>query len=763
MKMKGREILDLLIESSYLMVVFLVPLSFSFWFTTYNIFELNKIIVFKVLVLLLLLLTLIKIVLYYPFPPFNQWTKKDLIAKLRAYWLIPLALLLGLGLSLFFSIDINKSLYGSYDRQAGWLSYLFYFLWFVLLSFNILSISNGFKRDSLEKRLKRIVVVAVSSGFLVAVYGILQVLNIDFLTWPEPPYLTHRTLSTFGQPNFLASFLLLITPLSFYLWNESRRFIWRFFYCLVAIIQLVCLFFTASRGALVAIVFIVLAFLVYLGFRSQFVRGKKTLIIVMGIILVVGGLIGVEKSMPGRISSFGDYQVGSLAARVNFYQAAANSIIKKPVFGYGLENGGEIFIKYYEADWAIHGDVDASTDRAHNLVLDILLTSGFWGLALFTLFYYAFFRLGLRNIVQKKNSNLSLALLLGAAAYLTSLLFSFSIVGGEVYLWLFFALIITLNFSDIKAHYSRSRLSVLKVITVLVIIFCCGYGIYGNLKILMADHYFNKLYYTFAQGDYLTASVLDDYIRESGLNRSQQFFYDRFLGDKLSDIYPDIKEQAPRTIIKNKLQIILEDLPDYGYENILVKAKIYATMENFASSEDSFAILNAHAPHWPRGYFELARMLAKKESFVPAIASYHLTELNLPDLNDERINDRHQQIILYYRYVIYKELGGLYQKENDYFNANKYYHLAYRNNPQDFTLLKKIADTYYLLGDIDLAIKYSHQGFTRSPQDYNWPLALAILYQQSGDNEKAQIFINTALDLEPEQELLQKLKMEYEQ
>jgi len=61
---KFEKILDILIKFSYLAVVFLIPVYFSLILVGNNIFELNKIISFKVLIWLLFLLTAIKIVGY---------------------------------------------------------------------------------------------------------------------------------------------------------------------------------------------------------------------------------------------------------------------------------------------------------------------------------------------------------------------------------------------------------------------------------------------------------------------------------------------------------------------------------------------------------------------------------------------------------------------------------------------------------------------------------------------------------------------------
>jgi len=768
-KILGREVLDLLIEFSYLAIIFLIPLWLAFFFPTYNIFELNKIILFKILVWILLLLTLIKSIFYWPFAPFKDLKWGQRIKKINKYWLAPLIFIFALSFTLLFSIDPIQSFFGSYERQQGLVSYLFYFLWFILLTFNILSINNSLLKkkgeDSLSKRVQRLIRTIAISGLVVAVYGVLQIFKIDFMIWPEAPFLTHRALSTFGQPNFLASFLLLIIPLNLYLLYHCRTFVSRLFFTIGFLASLICLFLTSSRGALVALVLVVLIFIVYLISSKTVSRSKKIFIAIILSLVLLGGFVGLESYLPGRLNSFIDYQNGSLAARVNFYSAAADSILQKPIFGYGLENGGEQFIRYYEPDWGIYGDVNASTDRAHNLLLDILLTSGFWGLIFFTVLYYAFFALARGNIKEDKDRDLSLALALGAAGYLLSLLFSFTIVAGEVYFWLFFALLAVINFSgsrrSISPQFVAGKWRLLKTTIVLILALGAAWQIHSNLKVLMADYYFNRLYYLLAEKDYFTSFILDDYIRATKINPINQNFYNRFLGDQLTNFYPEIDELTVKVIAREKLKTIFEALPSSDYRNILTKAKVSAILENFSVSEKYFALLNNHTPHWPQGYLEEAKMFILEKDFASAAAAFHLAEINLPDLNDERLAGRQREATQYYRHVIYLGLGNLYFQENRYELAEKYYQLAYRDNPQDFTLFKKIADTYYLRNDLDKAIEYNKRGFNRSPNDYNWPLALAVLYYEQDNRSVALEYLEQAIRLSPKNQDLQKLYFEY--
>ena len=78
LSLHGKDILNLLIEADYLAIIFLIPLYFAYFFPTYNIFDLNKIILFKILVWLLLFFTGLKTIFYLNTSLFNKETKKNI-------------------------------------------------------------------------------------------------------------------------------------------------------------------------------------------------------------------------------------------------------------------------------------------------------------------------------------------------------------------------------------------------------------------------------------------------------------------------------------------------------------------------------------------------------------------------------------------------------------------------------------------------------------------------------------------------------------
>ncbi|MFA5753759.1 MAG: O-antigen ligase family protein [Patescibacteria group bacterium] len=715
-KMSGREILDLLIEFTYLAVIFLVPLWFANLFPTYNIFELNKAVVFQILVWILFLLTFIKLVLY----PVGLPLSTRLFFK--KYWLVPTIFIIGLSLTAISSISPTLSFYGSVERQAGLRSDWFYFLWFILVSFNLLTVNNHWlgsrlKKDQplvaigqsdsgchgLDRKIGRILLAAVLSGGLAATYGILQILNIDFFIWPEPPFLTRRALSSLGQPNFLASWLLIVLPLSLYLMVKTHRWLSRIFFGFLSLIQIIGLFLTGSRGGLLAAIFTTGLFLaIYLARRWSSWRSRAKVIIAF-IFCCAFVLWGLNRFSDGRVSSLLDFNYGSSGARVNFYQAAAEAIMKRPILGYGLETSALVLFRYYNIDWGVYGDVGQLADRAHNLILDTLLTTGAWGLVLSIILWYFFFCLVKENFRQPsgKDRSLSLALGLGATAYLFSLLFSFSIISGEVYFWLYLAILVavqarqatgseeiadlkTVSLSESDSESNRSetarKFQWFKICLILIVGFLVITQIKKPVRALLADFYFNSSYFTLSNPENVwTALKLDQYRREQKTDPVSRDFYDRLLAERLISIYPNLDDQSSRQAGRERLKEIDLSLAGNGYQNLFTKAKINHVLDDSVRAKVYLDQVIALSPAWPLSYITWGSLAESQDNQVEAIVAYQLALMNIPASDDARLNDQHRRVVNGYRYYLNNRLALIYEGQGNHQAAEKYFQYAGQN------------------------------------------------------------------------------------
>jgi len=763
-------VLDLFFEISYLAIIFLIPLYFAVWLKNNNVFELNKIILFKILIWLLLLIFLIKIIYLFSTKP--SAIKKKLFAMPKRFIVLILFFIV-LAISAYFAQDQLTAFEGSYFRQQGLVSYFFYILFFCLLWLNARISASRFNYN-------KIIIAIVLSSWLVSIYGLAQKAGWDFINWNEPAWLTGRVSSSLGQPNFLASYLLLVIPLSVYLFFKAKKLLIKFFWFIVLISQLLCLFFTYSRGGLIglAIGLIIIALIYFLITKQQLSKKinfkQKLALFLLLIILVSLGLIGYYKIdfFKQRVKSSFDFQSGSVAPRMNFWKTSLSAIKEKPFFGYGLDNQGEVFIKYYEKDWGIHGNVNDYPDRAHNLILDILLTVGGVGLIFYLLWLFVVFKSIIKNIRENKSTALNATLLTGIICYLLSLMFSFEITTTTVYLWLFFALIFIINDQYEIADNSLNKTKpsavvqqsglfkiLLPVILIIIISVLIFWRINKNIKYLIADHYFWQIEQAFLDKEYFETYVLYGYLKQLGIKNN---YYDLRYGGMLADNLGDFKTVALTKTGQEILEKLAENLKSNNFETFFIKGKIYTALANgknkqyFILAENNLKQALKNSQELPKTNRALAELYFKKNNYQSAIDYFNQALNYLPALNSPYLNADHSRVIKYERYYIFQGLGDVYFALQKYEQAENFYQQARLNNLFDIVLYKKIADTYYKRGNLDKAIFYNQRGFSLNQTDYNWPLALSILYREKKDLIKAKEYLATATKLAPENEELKK-------
>lgn len=747
------KLIDKTLEFLPLLLLFILPLVFARFYPNVSIFELNKFFWLKVLLYLWLFLLLFKIS-FLPSAGKNFFSKK--FFKSYLFW--PSVFILALSLVTLFSLDRTNSFFGLYDRREGLLSHWHYYLFFLLFFYHLFSASD-WKRTT-----KQVLWAMVASGFLVSLYGILQILGIDFVVWSEAPHLTGRTIASLGQPNFLGSFLLLILPLSAYLLFREKNFYLRFFLFLSLGFNLLCLVFTMSRGAWVALLIVLALLILYYVIKGS--RRAKALALGSFFVFIIFCLFffSFNPLFKERIVSSFNFKEGSVAARMFFFKAAVQGFADRPLLGYGLENQELVFYSHYQEDWAVYGFVNALTNRAHNLPLDILLTLGLFGLLLYGALYLFLARHLFKNI-KAEGYGLNLALASGLAAYLLSLFFGFSFVVGQVYFWAFFAIVLAWRArQDFGVEYfpPSGLICGLKKIPGKVIkkflylelaLIVLAVLALGQFKVLIADHYFFKMRYSFYVKDYYGALTFYERIKDAGVYDAPYSImfvknvYDYFFNFQDPDLI-----EANRALV----QEVKDDLPEtLNHNRLMALAKAEAILGNYEKSQEYFDRLIQASPLLPENYDSLAKMLRAKGDLAGAALNYEKIIDLVPGWDDERLNDDHEKNVRSYLHYVWQNLGEVRLAQGDYQGARQAFQESLRM-VFDLSIYKKIADTYFMEANYDRAVFYLERGAFLSNKDYLWPWALATLYQSSGDEAKSLEAAQKALELSPGNKEIQK-------
>ena len=429
---------DGMIEAAWLAAIIVVPLFFDIYSS--RIFEPDKIALLRTLALAILGAWLVKLVAE------GNWRQTDLSwgqTLLKTPLLIPVAALaLVYLISTAFSVAPRISFWGSYQRLQGAYTTLSYIVIFGAIA------ANMRRRSQVERLITTVIVVSLP----VSLYGVLQRYSIDPVAWSGD--VAARITANLGNSIFLAAYLIMAFPLTLLrildsfgaLLREEGELLPDFarstVYIFIAVLQLIAIYFTGSRGpwlGLLASAFFTLVVLSLLWGKRWLTLGVIGAAAVASILLVLlnipGGPLENLRQRPElqRLGQLLDAESRTGRVRSLIWQGAADLVAPgeaitypdgepdafnflRPITGYGPETMFEVFTFVYPPELAEVEKRNASADRSHNETWDALVNTGVLGLiaesAVFgAVFYYGLKWLGF--ITQDRQRRLFLSFYVG--------------------------------------------------------------------------------------------------------------------------------------------------------------------------------------------------------------------------------------------------------------------------------------------------------------------------------------------------------------
>lgn len=290
--------------------------------------------------------------------------------------------------------------------------------------------------------------IILVTAIIVSIYGILQTMNFD----PFPRDVlrenwSKRAFSTMGNPNFLGSYIVLIIPTSIYFYIIKKNITGLTAYAIL----FYCLLSTGTRGAWLGTIASIMAFAAihYMYFRYS--KGEFTRYIILLVITILllalynfyteGAFIDRFLSIARDANEFltkGDRADYSGANRGFIWKRVAELIKKRPLAGYGIENLGEAFKKYYTQDMIELWNEVRYLDKAHNEYLHIAVTSGIPSLLVYLTFIS---QIILKGLFRLKNCKTALLILSSVIGYMTAAFFNISVVSVAYVYWIFLGLL----------------------------------------------------------------------------------------------------------------------------------------------------------------------------------------------------------------------------------------------------------------------------------------------------------------------------------
>ncbi|GEM_PF-5139683 len=305
--------------------------------------------------------------------------------------------LFGETLAYAFSSDRSISLMGAPFRFQGLLTHIHY----VLLLFVTYFFFHRHPREKTKGIFGWLVAaLIVSQGAALFPYAI-SFESESFFLWMHPSFFYDRVYGTFGNPNFLAVFLITTLPFLVLALSKKRHLVMTALFWIFLGITLVTLFLTGSRSAWIAVI---MGFLLWGVLKAIKKQGFAMLAVtVLLVVLGIGGII-LQQSNPipslERLSVKSE-NLTSLKTRLSLWKAGTQLFLSRPLTGFG-QDAIKNNIEPYLPDRLKANDV-FYIDRTHSELIDILVTRGFFSFIGYVGFFLTILWKSIRRFALEKS------------------------------------------------------------------------------------------------------------------------------------------------------------------------------------------------------------------------------------------------------------------------------------------------------------------------------------------------------------------------
>ncbi len=356
--------------------------------------------------------------------------------EIQVRWRTTIGLALGVYLAAITiaslaGVDWQHSFWDAQERMTGIWSLLHYAVFFLM----IVSVYDQ-PRDQ-----RRFAIVLWAVAALLMLSGLVQIINPNFWGYPA----VSRVAGLLNNPIFYASTMVFGIFISLFLAVTETRLIKKIIFFVSGVFFFYAIYASGTRGAMVGVV---VGLLLYGLAEVIIIKDRRRRYGLLGLLLAAVVLLAglwfyrdsaFVKGLPFasflNLSPFS----GTGATRLIAWQAAWRGWLAHPVFGWGLNNFNIIFNQFYNPESLRYTAYETWFDRAHNVFLEHLTTTGAVGLLAYLGIFAAATAVLYKNVLREKlSARAGLLLAGGLAAYMiqnmfaldepTSLLFFYSVL-----------------------------------------------------------------------------------------------------------------------------------------------------------------------------------------------------------------------------------------------------------------------------------------------------------------------------------------------
>ena len=289
------------------------------------------------------------------------FSKIDFFKDKKNRWVVAVTGLFVIQLVFVLAIDsrdFSSKFYGTTGRNTGFIAYL---------ALSLLFISSAVSASKVL--LKKYTIALVSTGAILAVYGLLQFRGFDFYEFDLG--IGTKVFGSFGNSNFQSAFMGISASasLTLVLFSKLRIYL-KAGLLLLTFLSIYNISVSSQQGYLNFAAGITVASILY------FISSKK---LILAWVTIVAGtfaiaLVGLGILNLGPLAE--NLYKSSLQARGYYWRAAINMMNHNPLFGVGMDGYGDWYRRDRPANYFSSNFLSVS-DSAHSIPLDIGSNGGY--------------------------------------------------------------------------------------------------------------------------------------------------------------------------------------------------------------------------------------------------------------------------------------------------------------------------------------------------------------------------------------------------
>jgi O-antigen ligase len=255
-------------------------------------------------------------------------------------------------------LDWKEQFFGAMGRNTGFITYL-------SLVLICLSLIIFFSSDLLSKS----IIALVVSGLASSLYGLIQFLELDPVSWSNS---YNPIIGFLGNPNFQSSFIGIATVALVHFLIYSKISITRRGFLSLGVLLGIFVIYASDSQQGILIVALGVSMLVvgrlYQFDNKFYSRGFSLLVLIAGLVAILGIL------QRGPLSSI--LYKPSVTYRGDYWRAGYRMFRENLVNGLGMDSYGNYYRQYRDFDAVLRRGPEITSNAAHNVFIDLASNGG---------------------------------------------------------------------------------------------------------------------------------------------------------------------------------------------------------------------------------------------------------------------------------------------------------------------------------------------------------------------------------------------------